>query len=222
MQPPLWKKWLSHIYEFHIETLDSEVSEVLHVSLVNGQYQLHTANAIYSHGNLYSNFFRAFQKIKIQNYNIKNVLLLGLGMGSIPYMLEKNFNTNYHYVGIEKDESVVYLANKYVLGDLNSTFEYYTTDAEAYTFQCNRKFDMIALDIFIDDIIPEAFESLEFLSKVKELLTPNGLLLYNRLANTPSDIGKTKNFYNNNFIKIFKNGMYLDVGGNWILLNRKV
>jgi len=51
------------------------------------------------------------------------------------------------------------------------------------------------------------------------LLKPEGILLYNRLALTEEDLNKTTTFYENEFKSVFKNGHYLDVEGNWILMN---
>ena len=90
IKPPFWKKILSYFFEFHIESAPSEINPHLYVSLNRGRYQLSTANAIYSFEDLYDNFFDAFKKVNLDQYPIKNVLVLGLGLGSIPLMLEKN------------------------------------------------------------------------------------------------------------------------------------
>lgn len=81
------------------------------------------------------------------------------------------------------------------------------------------QFDMIAVDIFLDDVIPDRFTQSTFLENTKNLLRPGGLLLYNRLANTEADLEKTKLFYEETFKEVFPNGKYLSVGGNWMLVN---
>ena len=45
--------------------------------------------------------------------------------------------------------------------------------------------------------------------------------MYNRLAFNKKDIAATKTFYENTFSKIFKAGTFLEVKGNWMLLDRK-
>ena len=126
----------------------------------------------------------------------------------------------YHYTAVEIDESVIYLASKYALPQLESSIEMICADAFAYVMQCERKFDMICMDVFLDDIVPENFEDELFLKKLKTLVTKDGILLFNRLANHPDDLRNTEVFYEKKFKPVFSKGSYLEVRGNWMLLNR--
>jgi len=221
MKQPILKRLLSHFFEIHIESTSSEYNPHLYVSLRRGRYQLSTANAIYSFEDLYDNFFDAFKEIDLDQLNIQNVLILGFGLGSIPILLEQNFGKKYHYTGIEIDEEVLYLANKYAIPDINSGIELVCADAIHYVNLSSIKYDMIAVDLFQDDIIPQQFEEPTFLENLKKLLSPKGILLYNRLAHNSADITQTKSFYHNSFKKVFDKGTYLEVNNNWMLLNRK-
>lgn len=218
MDQPFWKRLLSYFFEFHIESAPSKTNPHLYVSLRNGRYQLCTANAIYSYEDLYDNFLKAFQRLDLDNRKIKNVLILGFGLGSIPIILEKKFNNNYHFTGVELDESVLYLANKYALPQIDSPIEMINTNAFFYVMQCAEKFDMICMDIFLDDVVPTEFEGIDFLEGLKRLLSPKGILLYNRLTLTDKDLEKTKGFYEGKFKDVFPEGKYFDVNGNWILV----
>ncbi len=221
MKQPLWKRMLSYLFEIHIESASSEHNPHLYVSLRNGRYQLSTANAIYSYEDLYDNFLEAFKKIDLDKFKIQNVLILGFGLGSIPIILEQNFSKKYHYTGIEIDEEVLYLANKYALPQISSSIELICTDAVNFVKLSTSKYDMITVDLFQDDVIPEQFEQIEFLENLKNHLTSNGILLYNRLAYNEEDIKKSKHFYKDSFLKVFDKGQYLEVNDNWMLLNRK-
>jgi hypothetical protein len=221
MQIPLWKKWLSYLFEWHIESAPSEINPHLYVSLKRGRYQLCAANAVYSYGDLYSNYSRTFRKLPFEQLNIEKVLLLGLGLGSIPYMLEKVFDRHFQYTAVEVDDSVIYLAQKYVLDGLKAPIETIQADAFAFVAQEQSKYDLIAMDIFLDDVVPDRFEQQEFLLNLRSLLASDGLLLYNRLASTMDDRKKSGAFYEKEFLKAFPEGGVLDVGGNWMLHNRK-
>ncbi len=218
MIAPLWKRLLSYLFELHIESTSSEHNPHLYVSLKNGRYQLSTANAIYSYGDLYDNFSEAFQQLNLEQREIKNVLILGFGLGSIPVILEK-MQLQYHYTAVEIDEEVVYLASKYVVPHLHSKLEIICADAFAFMHQNNKKYDMIAVDLFLDDIIPDKFQQTDFLNQLKEAIRPNGLLLYNRLNYNDTDHEANKLFYKNTFKTVFEEGRYLEVKGNWMLLN---
>lgn len=221
MKQPIWKKLLSYITELHLESTSSEHNPHLYVSLRDGRYQLCTANAIYSFEDLYDNFSEAFKMIHLDQIPIQNVLILGFGLASVPIILEQQLGKQYHYTGVEIDEEVIYLAHKYVMDDLTSSFNIICADAHLYTMQCQEQFDLVIMDVFFDDVIPEQFETIDFLEQLKSLIKPKGLLMYNRLAFNEKDISNTKKFYETRFSHTFDQGTYLEVKGNWMLLNRK-
>lgn len=213
---------MSYLWELHVESASSELNPHLYVSLKNGRYQLSTANAVYSYADLYDNFVKAFQAVPLDELPGDEALILGLGLGSIPVILEKKMGRRYYYTAIEADEAVIDLASRYALPDLQSNIQLICADAYAYVMQSNPEemtYDLICMDIFEDDKVPELFETPELLSQLGALLSPGGLLLYNRLALSAADIQLTRDFYYNTFVKVFPEGAYLDVDGNWILLN---
>ena len=220
MKIPGWKRVLSYLVEWHMESAPSPINPHLYVSLSRGRYQLSTARAIYSYGDLYENFNRTFHRLRLDVFPVENVLVLGLGLGSVPFMLEKVFKKSYRYTAVEIDESVVFLAHKYVLSDLRSPVEVVCADAQAFVQQCSETYDLIAMDIFLDDVIPEEFESEEYLRQLADLLSPQGILLYNRLSRTPEDLKKTRDYYQGTFRRVFPDSAYVDVHGNWVLVNR--
>lgn len=221
MRQPLWKRWLSYIYELHIESASSEFNPHLYVSLRDGRYQLCTANAIYSFEDRYDNFTEAFKFIDLDKIPGKRVLILGFGLASVPIILEKKLDKKYHYTGIEIDEEVLYLANKYAMDELDSNFDLVAADAHAFVMMCQEQYDMVIMDVFFDDLIPDEFETSEFLERLKAITKPDGLMLYNRLAFNDRDIKLTKTFYENTFSKVFQNGTFLAVKGNWMLVNNQ-
>ncbi|MEO1623779.1 MAG: methyltransferase domain-containing protein, partial [Bacteroidota bacterium] len=204
--------------ELHIESAPSPHNPHLYVSLRKGRYQLSTAHAIYSHEDLYDNFSGAFEQLQLDRLPGKEVLLLGFGLGSIPIILEK-MGHQFQYTAVEIDESVIYLASKYALPQISSPVQLICADAEVFVAQCARQFDLIAVDVFLDDLIPAPFEANGFLEQLRDLLSPGGLLLYNRLAYTPQDVDSARNFYQQSFVSVFPEGRYLDIRGNWVLLN---
>ena len=221
MKQPLWKRWISYVYELHIESVSSEYNPHLYVSLRDGRYQLCTANAIYSFEDRYDNFTEAFKYIDLDRLPGNRVLILGFGLASVPIILEKKLGRMYHYTGVEIDEEVLYLANKYVMDELVANFDLIAADAHAFTMLCEEQFDLVIMDVFFDDLIPDEFETPEFLQRLKDITKPDGLMLYNRLAFNKRDIKNTKIFYDNTFTKIFEDGTFLEVKGNWMLMNNK-
>ncbi|RMG85870.1 MAG: methyltransferase domain-containing protein, partial [Bacteroidetes bacterium] len=199
MKPPLWKKLLSYLTEIHLESAPSDINPHLYVSLSRGRYQLSTANAIYSYADLYDNYRQAFERLDLPRRRIERVLVLGFGLGSVPWLLEKTFKQNYHYTGVEIDENVIYLANKYVLPELQSPVEIFCADAFAFAFQHAEQYDLIAMDVFLDDLVPPHFEDTAFLEALRALLRDDGFLLYNRLALTDEDRRLSRRFFEVSF-----------------------
>lgn len=218
---PRWKRWLSHFVEFHIESAPSEINPHLYVSLNRGRYQLCTANAVYSFGDLYDNFVKAFRKLQPGKLPIQEVLLLGFGLGSIPLILEKKFHCRFRYTGIEADETVIWLAGKYTLPDIKSPVELYCADAYSFVISAESQFDLICMDVFLDDRIPDDFAQPDFLEALRELLHPGGVLLYNLLSATHEDRAASEIFWRNTFLRVFPQGERWDFNGNWILMAKK-
>ncbi len=217
---PKWKKWLSYLFELHVESTSSEYNPHIYVSIRKGRYQLSTANAIYSYGDLYTNFSNTFDVFDWDKFDAKDVLLLGLGLGSIPFMLEQKYRQKNHYTAVEIDEEVIDLAYRYVLSDLESSVEMIAADAAIAVHQFQpSSYDLICVDVFEDDEVPPAFESTVFLEQVKSLLKPNGVLLFNRLAATDSDCTKSEAFFKTIFHKIFPDACLLGVEGNYMLVS---
>ena len=219
MKIPRWKKWLSHIRPITLEETASEQNPELTVALSRGRVQLLSGDAIYSWDDLYKNFLIAFDQLSIDERPINDVLLLGMGLGSVPFMLETVFQRNYHYTAVEWDETVAELAFKYTLSRMESSVEMVTADAQFFVEVCEEQFDMVIVDIFEDDITPPQFCTEEFLVDCRNLMRPGGLLLFNRLHGEDEAIRSvTERFFVQKFKKVFEEGWYIDTKGNWILV----
>ena len=222
MKIPRWKKLLSHVVPFTLEETGSEQNPELTVMLDRGRLQLLSGDAIYSWDDLYKNFLVAFDELKMEERSIEDVLVLGLGLGSVPYMLEKVFHRDYRYTAVEWDETVAELAAKYTLSRLKSPIDIITADAEVFVQVTEEKFDLIIADIFEDDLTPPQFESEDFLLDCDELLRPGGLLLFNRLHGGNSAIRTvTERFFERDFKGVFPEAWAIDTAGNWILCHVK-
>jgi predicted membrane-bound spermidine synthase len=222
MKPKWWQKLWSYVTEVHLESSSSMHNELLEVNLVKGRYQLCTAEAIYSYADKYDNFKLSFDQMKPEYMDFESVLLLGFGLGSVPYMLEKNFKKDCSYTGVEIDDEVIYLASKYVLPDLKSEINLVQADALTFTMLDSSKYDLVIMDVFQSDVIPEVFEEAEFLDQIKELLTADGIFMYNRLGYTEDDVKYTLDFFENQFKTAFPEAYLLQVKGNYMLCNKNV
>lgn len=197
-------------------SLNPELNVVLH----RGRYKLLTNGAIYSYGDLYSNFRKSFERLRWDEHPVRTCLVLGLGLASIPDMLVNRFHKQIRFTAVEIDEVVTKLAYDYVLNPKGIKIEVFTADAASFLQWHHGKYDMICSDVFVGDAIPAELQTEEALQAMKEMLLPGGLILYNRLSRYKPDIDKSLKFRDEVFLKVFPEGGYLDVEGNWMFVNR--
>ena len=219
---PLWQRLWSYFFEVLLETTSSAFNPSLQVFLNRGRAQLCTPNAIYSYGDLYDNFTKTFEQIDLSKLSGKRVLLLGLGLGSIPFMLERRFKLFFDYTAVEIDAEVVRLAEKYVLCGLESRVTTICGDAFAFINQQNEQFDLICMDVFSDDMVPNDANSSVFLQHLANALAPDGLLLFNRLSFHPEERAETIHYFRDHFLPHFPNGTYIDTESNYVLVSNKL
>jgi len=217
-----FKKMLSYLVDIQLDKASTVLNPVLDLSLRKGRFYLTTSNAVYSYGDLYDNFLKAFQQTDFIENKFEKLLVLGFGMGSVPFMLERVFHQKFNGVGVEADAKIVEWAQQYVLPELANPIQVTHADALVFVENCKEKFDLIVMDVFLDDLVPTQFATTNFLEKTKALLSDNGLLLFNRLADTEAALESTEDFYEIAFKTVFPEGNYLDVNGNWILANKRI
>lgn len=164
---------------FVVEDSSSIHNDKLIVAIQDGKYVLNTQNANYSFGSLHRVFQKAFKIIKLKERNFSSCLLLGGGAGSVPSILYNELNFNLSTTVVEIDKEVIQLGEKYFkLGDYpNLTI----VNEDAFVFVSNtaETYDLIAIDLFNDIVVPEQFCKQEFIQKIKNILAPKGVLLFN-------------------------------------------
>ncbi len=212
-----WKRVLSYFYEFEIDRMSSELNPELWVSLKQNRFLLNTPNAVYSYEDQYDNFGQAIAHFGPERFRAKEVLLLGLGMASIPHIFEKKYGLELKYTAVEADPAVIELCSMYGLPRLTSSVEIIQADAALWLQQNTQKYDVIMMDVFVDDTIPASLCNRQALEHMRQGMRDDALLLYNVLFANAADRLWSQEFYNDVFLSVFPEGSKLDVGGNWIL-----
>lgn len=107
---------------------------------------------------------------------------MGLGGGGIAKIVRKNW-PNVKITGVDIDPVIVDLGKKY-LGLRETETEIIIKDAYEYCAKCkilNTKYDLICVDIYVGNEVPEKFQKEDFLELVLKLLDPEGIAVFNRL-----------------------------------------
>lgn len=216
MRPGLSKRFLSHFDDQLIEATGSDFNPELYLLYSKGRYQLVTDKVIYSYEDQYDNFVEAFRHTDLDQ--IKNVLILGYGLGSIPTIFEKTYNKIYQYTAIEIDPEIIRLSLKYTLPELKSSVDLIESDALTYVKYETTKYDLICFDVFINDLIPEKFLNEQSLLKYKSLLQPGGVFIMNTLYLTEEDKKKTNEFIESSFKPVFEKHKLVKTNSNMMLM----
>lgn len=163
-----------------VEQVDSKVNGSLFVYHINGRYLLNTPNGNYSYGPLHHGFQKAFNRLNVKERAIQNALILGFGAGSIVSILQEEYMLNCRITAIEYDPVILELGQKYFNTQRFHNLDIHLTDAYDFVLNNDETYDFIAFDVYIDDTIPEKFETPEFLNALKKRLSDNGMLVFNK------------------------------------------
>lgn len=181
---------------------------------------MNTEHVIYSHGRQYKPFFVSFEQLKIENRKINSILILGLGLGSVPILLNE-CGVKCKTVCVELDKSVITLCEKYLNDTIFRNLEIVCADAGDYVSDCKNNFDLIIIDIFIDNMIPKKFQTGSYLEQLNNLLSPGRMLMYNRLMTTDGLKKESVGFFENVFNRKFANSFFIPTKSNLVLIAEK-
>jgi spermidine synthase len=149
--------------------------------------------------------------------NPQRILIVGLGGGTLVHTYSSLF-PNAEIVISEIDESVVRVAEKYFDFKTSDKIKAEAVDARIYIKRAGlrgEKFDLVILDAFNGDYIPEHLMTAEFLQEVKQLLPENGMVVANTFS-TSRLYGAESNTYRNVFGDIFS--LRMGSTGNRIII----
>ena len=128
-------------------------------------------------------WIKPLKKVKKLKPEIENILILGLGGGGIVKKI-RSFWPDSKITGVEIDPIMVSLGEKY-LGLNKSDVNIKISDANRFingAIKKKQKYDLVLVDIYVKDQVTKEFNTTEFVSEIKGVLTKEGMAVFNRLS----------------------------------------
>ena len=116
----------------------------------------------------------------------RKMLMIGLGGGTIATTLMELY-PDLKMDLVEVDEAVVKVAQQFFYFKPDKNANVVILDGRVFVrraLKSNQKYDLIILDAYNGDYIPEHLMTREFLTDVMSLLTPNGIAIANTFASS--------------------------------------
>jgi len=169
---------------------------------------------MYSDGDHYLPAVAAINDLKTFLPGVKNVLVLGTGLGSVVQVIRgKGYAPNFTIVEIDK--VVLRWAMEFFdAKDINKITPV-CMDAKEFMARNVIKYDLIFMDVFSGRVVPQFVYSGAFLTRCKNSLSDGGKLAFNYIINEPEEWEQVKE----TFSEIFPGYHILNLGVNQILIS---
>lgn len=200
----LLKKIISFIYPITVFKTKTKLHNHIEIVLHQGEYLLETKNVNYSYGSLQKVLKLGLNQIGIfEIKKMQNILVLGVAGGSVIKTLVDDFNYTKQITGIEIDEGLLDLANNYFGLNKIKNFKGVVADAENYVETTPEIYNLIIVDVFNDNEMPEFLFERKFIFNLVQKLPLNGYILFNLMLSS-----ETKNKIINDYLIFFDNKNY--------------
>lgn len=156
---------------------------MLEINISGGRKMLDTKNANYSFGAMHSVWRIALGKIKPEDH--KNILVLGMGGGSVVDLLMNKYNHKGKLTAVEYDPVIVKIAEEEFGIKTEKNLEVICDDAFKFIRNTKIKYDLIIIDLFNDSDLVEGVYDIKFWQDIKTHLTEGGIFLFNAFQPTP-------------------------------------
>ncbi len=188
-------KFLSLLFPITIFKQNSSISNSIEVTWSDGQLVLDSKNTNYSYGSLQRILRKGLQSIGFEVIKtMDSILILGVAGGSVIKTLVKEIGFKGEITGVEIDPEIISIANKYFKLNEIPNLTILIEDAHKHVQKSIKTHDLIIIDIFQDNSMPEFLYETVFIENLSSLLKPGGYLLFNTMINFKADQERNKQY----------------------------
>ncbi|MBL7682258.1 MAG: fused MFS/spermidine synthase [Flavipsychrobacter sp.] len=177
----LYQKLLSYFYPVQVAKAATPQNEVLDLLYYCNRFQLSTHDAMYSDGDKYRPLMIAFTHIGSALADMKDVLVLGTGLGSAANIL---YNKGYkpQYTFVEYDSTILQWAMKVLPKEVSDKSNPIHMDAAVYIETCGKQYNLLITDIFNSRVVPAFVTTEKFLKQCRRCIMPGGYFVLNYIV----------------------------------------
>jgi spermidine synthase len=130
---------------------------------------------------------KAADLLKREEPELNNVMILGLGGGTMQHLISKNYEKSPYIVSVEIDSVMIDVARQYF--DLDQIPNHKVINADAFAVVVDpadydlskNSFQALIVDIYIGEQYPDLGGSGNFIAAVRDMVVPGGLIIFNRI-----------------------------------------
>lgn len=169
-----FKEYISYFRPQLIYQATSSYNKNIEVRMISGRLTL-LVNGIQQTGNYTEKLWETgLGEVKI--INPKNILIFGVGGGGLFHHLHHRFSQA-NLTGVDVDVEVIRIAKTYFgLDKLNNLT---IIQQDARTFRSDKRYDLVIIDLYIGNDMPEFASKKSFLLDVYRMLDTRGRLVIN-------------------------------------------
>lgn len=156
----------------------SKYHQNIRIGYSYGHMTLFTGDVSQSGGEYISMWKKAVDYADKKKPKVMNCLMLGVGGGTAAFVVKAKYPAG-KITGVEIDPQVINAAKEFFDVGKIGGFQLIIDDACRWIHKNKTEFDLIIIDLFINDLNPGCSRTKEFLTGVKKLLKPSGSILYN-------------------------------------------
>lgn len=132
----------------------------------------------------------------------KKMLLIGLGGGSIPKKINKEF-PNIEIDAVEIDPEVIKLAKDHFNVKESKLLRLHAQDGRLFLTRAQAQYDIIMLDAYFTDSMPFHLATKQFFELAHRKLTPNGIIVANLISAVTGPSGKIARAFNRTLRQVY-------------------
>lgn len=172
------RRWLSHLWPITQQRETGHFGE-LTVRWEVGTKVLNSTNGNQSFGALHRVWQAVFDELDLRNDPPRDVLLLGLGGGSVPTILRDELGIHSPITAVELDPAMVRIARSHFGLDRHADLQVITGDATIQVHALRQRYELVVVDLFDDLDLARGVDARTFLHGLRDRCDEGGLVSFN-------------------------------------------